>query len=176
MEFQKHKQDHQNECLSKIDDASVTVTPVDCDVAQYPTLHQFAIPLVNKLIHALLRDIVALQDKYSVLSLLTFPAFNGKPCTLVKPICSSSYKLFKQNAQRSKWMESLLSSNSNNQEEATKWIMHFLGKKYENKFNEVAIHLGLLLPSKVMDAEAACAMWEEANLPCKSQRVILRNF
>jgi len=55
--------------------------------------------------------------------------------------------------------------------------MHFLGKKYENKFMEVAVHLGLLLlPSKVMDAEAACAMWEEANGPYKSQRVILRHL
>jgi hypothetical protein len=48
-------------------------------------------------------------------------------------------------------------------------MMHFLGKKYENKFIEVAVHLGLLLPSKVMDAESACAMWEEANCPYKSQ-------
>ena len=54
--------------------------------------------------------------------------------------------------------------------------MHLLGKKYENKFMEVAVHLGLLLPSKVMDAEAACAMWEEANCPYKSQRVILRHL
>jgi hypothetical protein len=50
--------------------------------------------------------------------------------------------------------------------------MHFLGKRYEPKFNEVAVHLDLLLPSKVMDAESACAMREEANCPYKAQHGI----
>jgi hypothetical protein len=48
-----------------------------------------------------------------------------------------------------------------------------LGKNFEEKFAEVAVHIGLLLPSKVMDAEIACAMWEEANCTFKSQQVIL---
>jgi hypothetical protein len=174
-EVQRSKQDHQNECLRAIDE-TVIVTQVDCNVDNYPALCQFAVPLVNTSIHALLRDIVALHDKNPTLNLLTFQAFNGKPCTLVSPIASSSYKLFKQNVGRSKWMDSLLSCISENKEEAAEWIMHLLGKKYENKFTEVAVHLGLLLPSKVMDAEAACAMWEEANCPYKSQRVILRHL
>ncbi len=174
-EVQRSKQERQNECLHQIDD-TVKITPVDCDVTKYPALCQFAVPLVNTSIHALLRDIVAFHDRYPGLNLLTFQAFNGKPCTLVNPISSSSYKLFKQNVQRSKWMESLLCGICNNEEEAAEWMMHFLGKKYENKFIEVAVHLGLLLPSKVMDAESACAMWEEANCPYKSQRVILRHL
>jgi hypothetical protein len=41
--------------------------------------------------------------------------------------------------------------------------MHFLVKRYELKFNVVVVHLVLLLLSKEMDAESACAMWEEAN-------------
>jgi hypothetical protein len=175
-EYQRDKQEHQNDCLRCIDDA-VTITPVDCDVARYPALQQFGIPLVNTFIHALLRDVVFLQDKNPEANLLTFQAFNGKPCTLVNPVSSSSYKLFKQNVGRTKWMDSLLSGIAENKEEAAEWVMHFLGKKYENKFMEVAVHLGLLLlPSKVMDAEAACAMWEEANGPYKSQRVILRHL
>jgi hypothetical protein len=136
-EVQRSKQDHQNECLRAIDE-TVIVTQVDCNVDNYPALCQFAVPLVNTSIHALLRDIVALHDKNPTLNLLTFQAFNGKPCTLVSPIASSSYKFFKQNVGRSKWMDSLLSCISENKEEAAEWIMHLLGKKYENKFTEVA--------------------------------------
>jgi hypothetical protein len=54
--------------------------------------------------------------------------------------------------------------------------MNYLGKRYDEKFTEVAVHLGLLLPPKIMDAESACAMWEEANCTYKSQRVILRHL
>jgi hypothetical protein len=43
------------------------------------------------------------------------------------------------------------------------WIMIYLSKRYDEKFTEAAVHLGLLLPPKIMDAESACAMWEEAN-------------
>jgi len=76
-EVQTSKQERQNECLHQIDD-TVKITPVDCDVTKYPALHQFAVPLVNKSIHALLRDIVAFHDRYPGLNLLTFQAFNGK--------------------------------------------------------------------------------------------------
>jgi hypothetical protein len=43
-------------------------------------------------------------------------------------------------------MDALLLAISHDKEVAAEWIMHFLGKRYEAKFNEVAIHLGLLLP------------------------------
>jgi len=141
-EYQRSKQDHQNKSLCQIDD-TVKITAPDCDVAKFPALHQFAVPLVNMSIHALLRDIVALEDKYPGLNLITFQTFNGKPCTLVNPISSCSYKYFKQNVNRSKWMDSLLSGICNNKEIAAEWIIHYLGKKYEEKFTEVAVHLGL---------------------------------
>ena len=134
-----------------------------------------AIPLVNTSIHSLLRDIVTLDEK-SETNLLTFKLFNGKPCTLVHPVCSASYKLFKQNIHRTKWMDALLSAICDDKDVAAEWIIHFLGKRYEHKLTEVAIHLGLLLPSNVMDAETPCAMWEEANCPYKAQRVILRHL
>ncbi len=54
--------------------------------------------------------------------------------------------------------------------------MHLLGKTNEEKFAEVVVHISLLLPSKVMDAETACVMWEEANCTYKSQRVFLRHL
>ena len=72
--------------------------------------------------------------------------------------------------------DALLLAISHDKEVAADWILHFLGKRYDAKINEVAVHLGLLLPSKLMNAESACAMWEKANCPYKAQRVILRHL
>jgi hypothetical protein len=40
-----------------------------------------------------------------------------------------------------------------------------LGEAFNDTFPKVACDLGLLLAPKVMDAESACALWEEANRP-----------
>jgi hypothetical protein len=151
-ELQRSKQEHQNECLQKVDD-TITIDPNDCDTAKYPALQQFAVPLVNSTMHSSLCDIVALNDNCG--NLLTFQAFDRKPCTLVNPVSSSSYIFFNQNIQQTKWMDSLLLAICNDKEATAEWIMHFMGKRYVPKFNEVAVDLGLLLPSKVIDAESA---------------------
>jgi len=78
-EFQRSKQEHQNESLQKVDD-TITIAPIDCNTAKYPALQQFAVPLVITMICSLLHDIVALNDNDG--NLLTFQAFNGRPCTL----------------------------------------------------------------------------------------------
>ena len=36
-EFQRSKQEHQNECLWKVDD-TITIAPIDCNTAKYPAL------------------------------------------------------------------------------------------------------------------------------------------
>jgi hypothetical protein len=151
-ELQRSKQEHQNECLQKVDD-TITIDPNDCDTAKYPALQKFAVPLVNSTMHSSLCDIVALNDNCG--NLLTFQAFDRKPCTLVNPVSSSSYIFFNQNIQQTKWMDSLLLAICNDKEATAEWIMHFMGKRYVPKFNEVAVDLGLLLPSKVIDAESA---------------------
>jgi len=151
-ELQRSKQEHQNECLQKVDD-TITIDPNDCDTAKYPALQQSAVPLVNSTMHSSLCDIVALNDNCG--NLLTFQAFDRKPCTLVNPVSSSSYIFFNQNIQQTKWMDSLLLAICNDKEATAEWIMHFMGKRYVPKFNEVAVDLGLLLPSKVIDAESA---------------------
>ncbi len=66
-------------------------------------------------------------------------------------------------------MDDLLLAMNDDKSLAAEWIMNYLGKRYEDKFTEVAVQLGLLLPPKIMDAEIACAMWEEANCMYKSQ-------
>ena len=156
-------------------DKSTKVTVIDADVLKYPAIQKFAVPFVNTSIKALLRDIVSLNEKTTE-NLLTFHMFNRKLCSLINPISSCSYHSFKHNVIRTKWMDDLLSAVNNNKALAAEWILTILGKRFEEKFTEVGVNLGLLLPSKIMDAESACAMWEEANCTYKSQRVILRHL
>ncbi len=47
------------------------------------------------------------------------------------------------------------------------------GEQYNDIFDDVACQLGLVLYGKMMDAESACAMWEEANVALHPQRIIL---
>jgi len=70
-------------------------------------------------------------------------------------------------------MDDLLLAVNENKSLAVEWMMNYLGKRYEDKFTEVVVQLGLLLPPKIMDAESVCAMWEEANCIHKSQCIIL---
>jgi hypothetical protein len=52
-----------------------------------------------------------------------------------------------------------------------------LGEAFNDTFPKVACDLGLLLAPKVMDAESACALWEEANRPiCKNNLVSANIF
>jgi len=73
-------------------------------------------------------------------------------------------------------MDDLLLAVSDDKSLAAEWMMNYLGKRYEDKFTEVAVQLGLLLPPKIMDAESASAMWEEANCTYKSQHIILQHL
>jgi hypothetical protein len=170
----KSMHDTQTKRLQQVDN-STDVTTIEANISKYPSICKFGVPLVNTAIKALLKDIVSLNEKTPD-NLLTFEMFNGKPCNLINPVSSSSYRSFKQNVARTSWMDGLLSAVNDDKGVAAEWIMTYLGKRYDEKFTEVAVHLGLLLPPKIMDAESACAMWEEANCTYKSQRVILRHL
>jgi hypothetical protein len=61
-------------------------------------------------------------------------------------------------------------------DEGVSWLLHFLGENFSDSFTAVACKLGLLIAPKVMDAESACAMWEEANCPVRVQRIILQHL
>ncbi len=61
-------------------------------------------------------------------------------------------------------------------ERGAAWILHYLGEAFNDSFTKVACDLGLLLAPKVMDAESACAMWEEENCPLRAQRIILHHL
>jgi hypothetical protein len=110
------------------------------------------------------------------LDLLTFPLHNEATCSLLRIPSSTDYNSLKRNAQRTKWLNKLLLLNANGEEkveEGVTWLLQYLGKAHSDSFTEVACKLGLLLAPKVMDAESACAMWEEENFPICAQRIIL---
>ena len=168
-------------------EASSIVEPTDDDiplngkkVSDFPSLSQYGIPLVRSCIQPLMRDIYLLSKSSNATDLLTFPVFNGSVCSVMRIPSSSDYNRFKRNARRTKWVDQLLLLNAGGVEEKVEegvaWILHYLGEAYSDSFTTVACDLGLLLVPKVMDAESACAMWEEANCPIRAQRIILRHL
>jgi len=61
-------------------------------------------------------------------------------------------------------------------EENAQWTIQHLGVVYSDSFIAAACNLGVLLHSKKMDAESSCAMWEEANVALRGERIILRHL
>jgi hypothetical protein len=51
-----------------------------------------------------------------------------------------------------------------------------LGLCCNDCFADAACMLSLLEPAKEMDTETAAAMWEEANVPVRAQRIILHHM
>jgi hypothetical protein len=149
-------------------------------IDNFPALHLYGIPLVATAIHSVLCDIVTLSKHSVNVDILTIPLVNqvNVSCNLVSVPTSSNYNWFKKNVNRTKWVRKVLlaASNDDNEEVAARWLMQHLGYCYNDCFAEVACKLGLLLPPKVMDAETAAAMWEEANVPVRAQRIILRHI
>jgi hypothetical protein len=147
--------------------------------SDFPSLVQYGIPMVKSCIHS---DLCVVYNLYQIAAgtgLLTFPFHNEATCSLIWIPSSTDYNNFKRNAQRMKWLNQLLLSNSGGEEkveEGVTWLLQYLGKAYSDCFTAVACKLGLLLAPKVMDAKSACAMWEEANCPIRAQRIILRHL
>ena len=113
---------------------------------------------------------------------MTFPLFNHADTfySLVSIPASANYDRFKRNARKTGWVEKLLKAaskvNNGCQDMPVTWILRFLGDNYSDCFVYSANELGLVLPSKIMDAATAAAMWEEANTPLRAQRIILRHL
>jgi hypothetical protein len=148
-------------------------------MTEFPSLHQYGIPMVKSCLQSVLRDIYSISQVDAASNLLTFQLFNESTCSLLNIPSSADYNRFKRNAKRTKWIEQLLRLNAVDEErseEGVAWILRFLGENYSEQFTAVAVQLGLLLAPKVMDAESACAMWEEANCPVRAQRIILRHL
>ncbi len=148
------------------------------NVNSFPALKEFLIPLKHSTISALQRDIIKLRNCCSNAKFLSFKFNNGAACTLVQVPTSTNYSQFKRNARRVKWLDDILfaAAKSGSQDESTEWIGRYLGENNHDAFITAASSLGILVQSKAMDAHSACTMWEEANVPLRAQRVILRHL
>jgi len=144
----------------------------------FPALKELNIPLKYSTISALQRDILKLSNCCCNANLLSFKFNNGTPCNLVQVPTSATYNQFKRNINRVKWFDDVLLAvaKSGSQEEAAEWIARFVGEYNHDAFVSAASSIGIIVQSKVMDAHSACAMWEEANVPVRAQRVIVRHL
>jgi hypothetical protein len=64
------------------------------------------------------------------------------------------------------WLKDLLWALSSSQETSLRWLLNSLSKLHNEEFITAAEEAGLSLNGKVIDAESAAAMWEEANINC----------
>jgi hypothetical protein len=148
-------------------------------IDDFPAFKFYGVPLLTTSIHSILRDIVSLSER-TASKILNFPLFNCSDvtCSLVNIPGSISYDRFKRNVKRKSWVDQLLvaASMSREKEESARWMLMHLGEHYNDIFADIACKLGLVLSGKVMDAELAWAMWEEANVALHPQRIILRHL
>jgi hypothetical protein len=142
----------------------------------FPVLNHFCIPLEQFWITGLLRDVLKLSKSVVSGRLLNFKQYNDCEVTLVPIPTSVSYYRFERNMKGNSWFSELLMSLSNSRETSLTWLLKSLTKLQNEEFITAAEAAGLLLNGKVMDAESAAAMWEEANINCRQQRTILRHL
>jgi hypothetical protein len=143
----------------------------------FPVLGQYGIPLELPCISSLLRDVVKLSKSVEDTNVLCFPYNNDTNCNLVQVPTSGMYNKFKRNDKIYRWIPKVLSAiGAEEVSIAAEWMVQYLGEVFPDSFVNAASNIGLLLHSKTMDAEAACAMWEESNVSIRSQRIILRHL
>jgi hypothetical protein len=144
---------------------------------EFPALNHFRIPLTVYHIQSIVRDLAKL-NKSTTSNILNFSSFNGAHSSLVHVSCSSNYEQFKRNARQFEWFENMMkvAVKGSDVNLAAEWVAKYIGEDYSESFIGAGTNLGLLLQSNVMDAESACAMWEEANVPLRGQRIILRHL
>ena len=147
------------------------------DYSYFPVLQHYGIPLEKHSISSVLRDVIKLSKSAINSDLLTFDYYNDTKCSLVQVPVSSSYEGFRRTENSIKWVKKiLLAVGAEDVNVAAEWLLQHLAECYNESFVNAASSVGLLLHSKKMDAEAACAMWEEANVGLRSQRIILRHL
>ncbi len=126
---------------------------------EFPALNHFRIPLTIYHIQSILRVLTKL-NKSTTSNTLNFSSFNGAHSSLVHVSCSSDYEQFKRNALRFEWFENMLKVAVKGLDVnlAAEWVTQYIGEDYSESFVGAGTNLGLLLQSKVMDTESACAM------------------
>jgi hypothetical protein len=106
--------------------------------------------------------------------ILSFPNYNDVNTSFVPVPKSSSFYRFMRNFKSHGWFNRLLDSLSCSKEDSLAWLLRAIAETNNEEFVSAADGCGLLLNGKKNFAESAAAMWEEANLNLRQQRIILR--
>ena len=85
------------------------------------------------------------------------------------PTSSSHYRFEGNFKPKNGWFDQLLTALLSSKETSLAWLLKSLAKVNNEDFIVAAEGAGLLLNGKVMDAESAVAMWEEANCNLSQQ-------
>jgi hypothetical protein len=104
---------------------------------------------------------------------------NGHDITLCQIPKSQNLKYFKRCVHDAGWLDNVLDacvSEDINREDARQWLSYTLGRKHPKSFEWAAEKLGygVAFTKKQMDAETAAAMWKDAGVTLRGQRVIRR--
>ncbi len=110
-------------------------------------------------------------------NVLSFKNYNDTYCSLVQVPVSGTYEGFRRTQKNARWLDILLAAGGTEDENVSaEWLLQYLADIYNDSFVNAACNIGLLLHMKKKDAEAACALWEEANVSLRSQRIILHHL
>jgi hypothetical protein len=175
---QNAKQKARLSLVSGVDNNHIDEQEVETCESSFPTLSKLGVPITKRLVSYLLREAVALSCLYPGHGLLLYQTHRGTSCELVKVTRSKNKESFVTNVRRRQsWLHrlpSLVVAESVDPAVGASWILKHLAMNCEDEFVHVCRKMGYPIFSKKMDAAAACAMWQEANVSRKSQRTILR--
>ena len=149
-------------------------------VKTVPALTQMGVPVTANAIRCIAKELAILDTEFPEKELLYYQTFNGKDnALLVVPHCTTKGSFVKSNS-KSKFIDklpSMISGDKDNNQlnnEICGWIIQRLGSLHENKLVEVIQKMGYNISGTEMDVFTATAMWQDANVNTKGQRVIIR--
>jgi hypothetical protein len=141
-------------------------------------------------IQALLRELTKLKDN-------TFEQWNKKETCLVWVPTSWRWHLFC--AKEKTWIPAVLNviappvddglelgsegtykewgdEGEATRDEAARWMMTYIGMKFQTKFAKDTLQIGMLIHQEQMSAKRAFDMWSDANINTTQQRIVNQHF
>jgi hypothetical protein len=168
------------------------------DAKQFPALAaKNAFLTSDKDIKAVRWELVKLLKQAKSADLPQVLHCNDGTTSLVEVPCSTKQSDFKQQAQKSRWVQRILKSarrckkedllvnehDAENDEvactddDAARWLTtHLLGDCCLSEFVESSQALDMTIHKGKMNAEHACAMWSDAGVGMAAQRIIMKHF
>ena len=84
-----------------------------------------------------------------------------------------TYKHFAKTVKTSNWLNDLFKIVGNDTDTGVAFVIKYLNKNVSDSFLDALQDLQLILRKKKMDAVSALAMWVDANVSVKQQRIII---